>query len=176
MPSDFLNIETNFPNFRDGESAEQMQVKMLNYMRQLVEQLRYNFRHLKIPELSAGQITSGVLPVLRGGTGHAGTGTITRITSVAEAGTDCTITAAQLAYWGKTAQLRIAVTKEAAVTSGNTVIATLNEGVRPKYQAAAVWPGHSGNTAYVNANGNVVVNGPITAGASLVVLATYILA
>lgn len=46
MPGSFLNIDTNFPTFTGRESNEEQIYKMLNYMRQLVDQLRYTLNNL----------------------------------------------------------------------------------------------------------------------------------
>ena len=71
MPSNWLNIDISFPNFTGQESSEQQVRQMLDYLRKLVEQLRYNFRHLDIPGLDAEKIVSGILKARHGGTGAA---------------------------------------------------------------------------------------------------------
>ena len=122
----------------------------------------------------AGDITSGTLPLGRGGSGQAGTGSTTAISSIAEAASGCEITTAQYAYWGKVAMVRLAVKKTAAVSSGTTTLCTLVSGKRPKYTAAAQWRWNNG--AQINTSGEVQVNGAISANATVTVQATYILA
>ncbi len=46
MPGSFLNIDTNFPTFKGQESSREQVQEMLNYLRQLVDQLRYTLKNL----------------------------------------------------------------------------------------------------------------------------------
>ena len=121
-----------------------------------------------------GDITSGTLPVARGGTGNAGTGSTTTIQSIATAAADCEITTAQYAYWGKVAMVRLVVKKTGAVTSGTTTLCTLAAGKRPKYTAPAQWRWNNGGQ--ITTAGAVQVNGAIPANTSITIYATYILA
>ena len=123
---------------------------------------------------AAGDITSGTLPLARGGSGNTATGATTTIANIATAASGCEITTAQYACWGKVAMVRLIVKKTAAVTSGTTTLCTLVSGKRPKYSAPAQWTWHSG--AIISSAGAVQVNGAISAGASLTILSTYILA
>ena len=123
---------------------------------------------------AAEAITSGSLALSRGGTGQAATGASTTIANIATAASDCTVTAAQYAYWGKVAMIRLVVKKTTAVTSGTTTLCTLVSGKRPKYTAQAQWTWHNGAT--ITAAGVVQVNGAISAGASITILSTFILA
>ena len=123
---------------------------------------------------AAGDITSGTLPLSRGGTGQTGTGATTTIADIATAATDCEITAAQYAYWGKVAMVRLVVKKTTAVSSGTTTLCTLLSGKRPKYTAPAQWRWNNGGQ--ISTGGAVQVNGAISAGASLTIYSTYILA
>ena len=122
----------------------------------------------------AGDIVSGTLPLIRGGSGQQGTGSISTISEVASAAEDCEITTAQYAYWGKVAMVRLVVKKTTAVSSGTTTLCTLVSGKRPKHTAPAQWRWNSG--AQITSAGEVQVNGAISAGASVTVCATYILA
>lgn len=122
----------------------------------------------------AGDIISGTLPVSRGGSGQTGTGYTTSISVIATAASDCEITTAQYAYWGKVAMVRLVVKKTTAVSSGTTTLCTLLSGKRPKYTAAAQWRWNNG--ASIGSNGQVQVSGAISAGASITVCATYVLA
>ena len=112
--------------------------------------------------------------VSEGGTGMTGTGTVTSISSIAESAADCKISTAQYAYWGKVAMVRIVVTKGSAVSSGTTTVCTMVSGKRPRYNADAQWMWGSG--ARITTDGDVQVNGKITANETITVMATYILA
>ena len=121
----------------------------------------------------AEDITSGVFPLERGGSGQADTGFTTAASEVADPGTDCTISSLQFAWWGKVALLRVAVRKRTAVSSDVTTLCTLLPGKRPKYDAAAQWNWGSG--AVVRSSGAVQVNGAIAADSTLFIHSTYIL-
>lgn len=123
---------------------------------------------------SAVDITSGTLALGRGGTGQTATGATTTIADIVTAGTGVTITAAQYAYWGKVAMVRIVFTRSAAVASGNTIVCTLASGKRPKYYATVGWLYNK--VGVLSTNGQITVNGAITANSSNTLLATYILA
>ena len=127
-----------------------------------------------VHEHDAGDITSGLLPLDRGGTGQEATGVTTTVSEIAIAEAGCTISTAQFAYWGKMAMLRLVVKKSAAVSSGTTTLCTLLSGKRPRYNAGGVWAWNNG--AQVNTAGKVQVNGAISANTNLTILATYILA
>ena len=127
--------------------------------------------------------TDGYLPGLgpaatvavgKGGTGQTGTGATSTIADIATAGTDCEITTAQYAYWGKVAMVRLVVKKTTAVSSGTTSLCTLVSGKRPKYQAPAIW--FSNKSGWITTGGIVRVSGAITAGASVEICSTFILA
>ena len=123
---------------------------------------------------AAGDITSGTLAIARGGSGRGSTGATTAIADIATAADDCEITTAQYAWWGKAAMVRLVIKKTTAVSSGNTTLCTLASGKRPKYIASAVWGWNK--TAQITTGGAVQVNGAISAGASITIMATYILA
>ena len=46
MPSSILNIDSGFPSFREGESAQEQNEKLLNYLYKLTEQLKYALNNL----------------------------------------------------------------------------------------------------------------------------------
>ena len=121
-----------------------------------------------------GQIPGPARSVALGGTGQTGTGATATIADIATAAADCEITAAQYAYWGKIAMGRLVVKKTTAVASGTTTLCTMASGKRPKYTAPATWVWNNG--AVINTSGTVQVNGAISAGASLTILSTYVLA
>ena len=117
---------------------------------------------------------SGALPLDRGGSGQAATGATSTISDIAVAESGCSITTAQYAWWGKIAMVRLVVKKTAAVSSGTITLCTLVSGKRPRYNAIAQngW----GGGAQIQTTGRVQVNGAISAGASLTILSTYVLA
>ena len=123
---------------------------------------------------AAGDITSGTLALARGGSGRGSTGSTTVIDEIAAAASGCEVTAAQYAWWGKVAMVRLVVKKTAAVSSGTTTLCTLVSGKRPKYNAMGAWAWNK--TAQIATGGAVQVNGAITANSSLTILATYVLA
>ena len=123
---------------------------------------------------AAGDITSGTLPIGRGGSGNTGTSATTTITSIATAASGCEISSANYASWGKIAQVQLAVKKTAAVDSGTTTLCTLESGKRPKYNAMGHWAWNNG--ALIKTNGQVQVNGKISAGGTVNVYGIYVLA
>ena len=123
---------------------------------------------------ATGDITTGTLGLNRGGTGQTSTSATATIADIATAASDCEITTAQYACWGKVAMVRLTVKKTSAVSSGTTSLCTIVSGKRPKYPAAAVWSYNK--TAQISTAGVVQVSGAISAGASLTILATYVLA
>ena len=123
---------------------------------------------------AAGDITSGLLALARGGSGQNATVATTTVADIAAAESGCSITTAQYAYWGKVAMVRLVVKKTEAVSSGTTTLCTLVSGKRPKYNSMAQWAWNNG--AQILTSGKVQVNGAISANASLTILATYVLA
>ena len=110
-----------------------------------------------------------------GGSGQTGTGSTTTAADIATAESGVSVTTAQYAWWGKVAMVRLVVRKTAAVSSGTTSLCTLAAGKRPKYNTGAVCL-TSGLIAQVLSSGRVQVTGSISAGASLTILSTYVLA
>ena len=47
MPGNYLNVDINFPTFTGRESSREQVGEMLNYLRQLVDQLRYTLNNLE---------------------------------------------------------------------------------------------------------------------------------
>ena len=110
------------------------------------------------------------LDALKGGMYYTAT-----TANIATAASGCEITTAQYEEWGMVAQLRLVITKTEAST-GTVTVATVASGKRPKMNSPAT-PGYASNlTSLIAANGAVQVNGPISAGQSLTILATYMLA
>ena len=112
------------------------------------------------------------LSALKAGEYHAETAS-----AIADAESGCEITQLQYQEWGKVAQLRITVKKTAAVSSGVTTLATLKTGRRPKMNSPAqvLW-GNGSLGGLVGASGAIQVNGAITAGQSISIMAVYLLA
>lgn len=127
--------------------------------------------------LATGEINLyAPLSISSGGTGQNSVTPISTISDILSPFSGISVTSAQFATFGKVAQLRFVFSKSAAVTSGNTNIATLVSGKTPVFNALATCHTNHDLVAYVNANGNVVVNGPIAANTSYTVYSTYILA
>lgn len=101
--------------------------------------------------------------------------TTSTVSDIASAGSDCSITSADFAQYGKIAQLRLVVKKTTSVASGNTTMATLVAAKCPIFNTFATTHTNQGTVAYINANGNVVVNGAINANQSITIYSTYIL-
>ncbi len=119
-------------------------------------------------------LVNATVPVSRGGSGQTGTKASITVSDIAAAASGCEITTAQYASWGKVAMVLLTVKKTAAVSSGTTTLCTLVSGKRPRYNAAAQWRWDKG--AQITTGGAVQVNGAISAGASITVLSTYVLA
>lgn len=47
MPGSFINIDVGFPSFTENESEKERTAKMLNYLRQLVDELKYTLNNLE---------------------------------------------------------------------------------------------------------------------------------
>lgn len=56
MPSNFLYIDTNFPTFTGEETSKEQIDSMLNYLRILVEQLRYTLNNLDMTNFNSKAI------------------------------------------------------------------------------------------------------------------------
>lgn len=117
-----------------------------------------------IPNLNASKITAGTLSIARGGSGQTEVTSVETISSIATAGSGCTITAAHYVQWGKVAQVFITATKTAAATSVTSVtLATLVSGKRPAINTGAMANNANAVYSYVGSNGNCVVRGTFTA-------------
>lgn len=123
MPSNFLEFNQGLQQIDKGKDPDEKIQEIVNYIKQMTQQLRYEFRHIRIPTeekggvlqevtqmlekereeilqeiqqeifpLSADEITEGILPATRGGTGAetaagarenlglGGLGTVTELT------------------------------------------------------------------------------------------------
>lgn len=122
----------------------------------------------------AEEISSGILPLERGGSGQEGTSATATVSEVATAASGCTVSTAQFASWGKVASIRLIIKKNAAVSSGTTTLATVAAGKRPRYSVSAQWGW--GKQGQITSAGAVQVNGAISAGENITLLATYVMA
>jgi len=121
---------------------------------------------------AASDITSGTLPIARGGTGSTETTYTETIANVITKGTNITISNARYAQWGKMAQISL-VLKTTAALSGNTVVATLVAGKHPKtFTGATV---NYDGVGIIYTNGAIHVNKSYASGTTLNIEATYIL-
>lgn len=121
---------------------------------------------------AASDITSGTLPIARGGTGSTGTTYTETIADIITKGTNITISSARYAQWGKIAQIYL-VLKTTAALSGNKVVATLVDGKRPRTFAGAIV--NYDGTGIIYTNGEIHVNKSYASGTTLNIEATYIL-
>ena len=119
MPSSFLEFNQGLQQIDKRKDPDEKIQEIVNYIKQMTEQLRYEFRHIRIPTeekgevrqevtqmleeerekilqeifpLSTDEITEGILPATRGGTGAetaagarenlglGGLGTVTELT------------------------------------------------------------------------------------------------
>ena len=71
MPSNFLEFNQGLPQLDKWKNPEDKIQEIMNYIKQLTEQLRYEFRHITVQSLDADKVTSGIFPLERGGTGAA---------------------------------------------------------------------------------------------------------
>ena len=120
---------------------------------------------------AAGDITSGVLSVARGGTGSSAITWTQTISEVAVAASGCTINSATYCVWGKLAQIHLRVTKSAAA-SGVVDLCTIVAGKRPYYLAPAQWGWNNG--ALIKANGLVQIYATLNANTTVDIYAFYL--
>ena len=131
-----------------------------------------------IPALSTDILTSGTLPIARGGTGQDGLDEITTASEIVTAGTGWAIDSASFARWGHIAMVRIDMhTTQAMTTTTDTVLAVVATGKRPKFAAPCqVWLSGS-QVAVIKPNGNVCSTASsLSSGVSYTLLSVYLLA
>lgn len=123
--------------------------------------------------------SSGSLPITiaQGGSGQTEVITEETISNIADAASDCTITSAKYAQWGKVAMIEIAVKKTTAVTTdATTTLATIKSGKRPALRSVAtILSGVNPVKCYIHNGGNVAVYGTITANQTITIVSTYLL-
>lgn len=124
---------------------------------------------------SASDITSGTLPIERGGSGSSGTTSTTTISDICTAASGWSVTQAQYCSWGKVATIHIDCKKNStAASSGYQTICTLKEGKRPKLTSPALKGWHDG--AIVQTDGEIKFSDSVAANESVQIRATYVLA
>ena len=134
-----------------------------------VYQMAFDFRR----DLDASDITSGTLPIGRGGTGQDGTSYTEVVANVASAASGCTVTNAQYAQWGKVAQVLLGIKCDSAKAFNDT-LATIVIGKRPVM--LSVLTSTDGTVAFgVTTGGLVQAKSSISAGKTLYVIGTYLL-
>ena len=86
-----------------------------------------------IPPIGADKITSGTLPINRGGTNSTGVTQTTTIADIITASSGANISAASYSQWGKVAQLVVTFNAKSALANFDTLeIGTVVSGKRPK--------------------------------------------
>lgn len=128
----------------------------------------------KTAATDASNITSGILPIARGGSGQSGLVSEYVVANVATAGTGCSILGAQYHQWGKVAQLYIGIRCTSAKSSGN-VLATIVSGKRPMMTTPLTNLANASQFCAVYNNGQVQAKSSLTAGAEVYVIGTYLL-
>ena len=120
----------------------------------------------------------GSLPLARGGTASGGAGqvkpaTTRKVSEIATAEEGWSVTSAQYACWGKMAMVQLVVKNTSEAASGISMPCMLPEGKRPLLSAQAHGSGKC--DAQITDAGEVLLTGTVAAGASVTVLATYLL-
>lgn len=132
-------------------------------------EIAFNLRR----DLDAAYITSGSLPIARGGTGQDSTSYTAVVANVATAASGCTVTNANYAQWGKVAQVFLGI-KCSSAKSFNDTLATIVSGKRPVM--TTVLSSTDGTVAFgVTTGGLVQAKSSISAGTTLYVIGTYLL-
>ena len=120
---------------------------------------------------SASDITSGTLPVARGGTGSTQTSTASNAIT---AGSNVTIQAQTVAVWGKVATVYLWITTTAAIADG-AVIATIGSAYKPAtivYMEGRL-PSYN---AYMDTDGEIHSTGSMYGSTNYYFQATYVIA
>lgn len=117
-----------------------------------------------------------IVPINKGGSGQSEVYYTADISEICTTNSDCTISSAVYAQWGKLASVgaNVTFTKASSSTSDDTTAFTLVEGKRPRITTLArAWRNAN---AILYFNGNMVYHGLATSGTSTTLLATYLLA
>ena len=109
-----------------------------------------------------------------GGTGQTAIETVSTISSIITADSNWTITACYIYKWGKMVMFRCLAKPTNAVSGSGNVVGTLKSAYRPAVQAMAVYGYNSG--CRIMTNGEVQMSGSVSAGTSITISSTYLLA
>ena len=124
---------------------------------------------------NASAITTGTLPIERGGSGNNKTYSTATISNVCTAASGWSVTQAQYCSWGKVATIHIVCKKNStAASAGYQTICTLVEGKRPNFSSPALKGWHDG--AIVNTDGTIQFSDSVAANEEIQIRATYVLA
>ena len=109
-----------------------------------------------------------------GGTGQTAIETVSTISSIISADSNWTITACYIYKWGKMVMFRCLAKPTNAVSGSGNVVGTIKSAYRPAVQAMAVYGYNSG--CRIMTNGEVQMSGSVSAGTSITISSTYLLA
>ncbi len=127
----------------------------------------------RIPNLSTDKLTSGTLPIARGGTGQDGTSYTEVVANIATAASGCSVTRAFYAQWGKVAQVLLGIECTTAKSFNNS-LATMVSGKRPVMPSVLTTTNGTVSVG-VTTGGLVQAKSDISAGTTLYVIGTYLL-
>ncbi len=141
------------------------------------------FDAARIPNLNASKINAGTLdsarlptvPIDKGGTGQTGVEKTTDIAAAMSAASGVTISAAQVATWGKVMQVLITA-KATAAKSGTWTVGTMTAGHRPELVTFGTSNLAAIEQCRMGTDGAVSVAGTLAANASVSLTFTYLLA
>ena len=123
----------------------------------------------------SGSLTVGSpVAINMGGTGQTAVETVSTISSIITADSNWTITACYIYKWGKMVMFRCLAKPTNAVSGSGNVVGTLKSAYRPAVQAMAVYGYNSG--CRIMTNGEVQMSGSVSAGTSITISSTYLLA
>lgn len=124
---------------------------------------------------ASGSLTVGSpIAVNMGGTGQTAVETISTISSIITADSNWTITACYIYKWGKMVMFRCLAKPTNAVSGSGNVVGTIKSAYRPAVQAMAVYGYNNG--CRIMTNGEVQMSGSVSAGTSITISSTYLLA
>jgi len=123
---------------------------------------------------NASDITMGILPIERGGSGNSKTFSTSIISDICTAASGWSVTQAQYCSWGKVATIHLAITKNNTAGSDIQTLCTLKNGKRPKFSSPALKGWHDG--AIVNTDGTIQFSDSVAANETVQIRATYVLA
>lgn len=123
---------------------------------------------------NASAITTGTLPIARGGSGNSGTYSTTTVSDICIAASGWSVTQAQYCSWGKVATIHLAIKKNNTAGSGIQTLCTLKNGKRPKFSSPAQYDWH--DCAIVGTDGTIQISDSVAANTTVQIRATYVLA